>query len=80
MDSDVDTDSDIDSDADYDSPFEDPRVRYAFGLGSGAILVAVAFIFLEGTIRWIILGLAIVEVLIVPQVLKLRSRRGAPPP
>jgi hypothetical protein len=63
---------------DTSPPFENPRARYAVGLGSAAILVALAFLVLEGTVRWIVLGLAVVEVLIVPQLLKLRADRDAP--
>ena len=52
------------------SPLEKPVVRYGMGLSSAAVLAFVAFTFLEGTMRWIVLAFAVAEILIVPQFLK----------
>ncbi|NHN58800.1 MULTISPECIES: hypothetical protein [Halorussus] len=52
------------------SPLEKPVVRYGMGLSSAAILTFVAFAFLEGTTRWLVLGMAVLEVAVVPQFLK----------
>ncbi|MFC6838095.1 hypothetical protein [Halomarina ordinaria] len=52
------------------SPFENPIVRYGIGLCSASILVIVAFTLVDGTTRWVILGLAVVELLVLPPFLK----------
>ncbi|WP_132058070.1 hypothetical protein [Halorussus amylolyticus] len=59
-----------------DSPFENPSLRYGLGLSSAAILVVVAFTFLEGTIRWIVLGLAVLEVVVTPRILKMAAEQA----
>lgn len=55
------------------SPFENPAVRYGIGLTSAVILVFVALVFLDGTgiIQWAVLGLAVLEFLVTPQILKM---------
>lgn len=55
------------------SPFDSPFVRYGMGLSSAVVLAAIAFFFLEGTMRWIVLGFAVVEALFVPQFLKMAT-------
>lgn len=52
------------------SPLENPAVRYGMGLSSAAILAFIAFFFLEGITQWLVLGLAVIEVVFVPQFLK----------
>ncbi len=61
------------------SPFENPAVRYGMGMSSAAILVIVAFVFLDGIARWFVLGLAVIEVLVVPQILKRAMESDAEP-
>ncbi|WP_115865138.1 hypothetical protein [Halorussus litoreus] len=53
-----------------DSNSDNPVLRYGMAFSSAAILVFVAFAFLEGTIRWLVLGLAVVEVVLTPKFLK----------
>ncbi len=55
------------------SPYENPVVYYGVGLSSAMILAIVAFVLLEGTIRWIVMGLAVVEAVILPQLLKMSA-------
>ncbi|AUG47968.1 hypothetical protein BVU17_10720 [Haloarcula taiwanensis] len=52
------------------SPFENPIVRYGLPLVSATIVAAVALFLLEGTIRYVALGIAALEVVVVPQILK----------
>ncbi|GCF14851.1 hypothetical protein Harman_27860 [Haloarcula mannanilytica] len=52
------------------SPFENPIVHYGIPLVSAAVVAAVAFLFLEGTIRYVALGIAALEVVVTPQILK----------
>ncbi|QLK26211.1 hypothetical protein HYG81_00885 [Natrinema zhouii] len=52
------------------SVFDSPAIRYGMGLSSAAILTVVAFAFLDGTMRWLVLGLAVLEITVVPQILK----------
>jgi hypothetical protein len=40
------------------------------GLTSALVLAAVAFVFLDGTMKWLVLGMAVVEAVLVPQLLK----------
>ena len=52
------------------SPFANPAIRYGMGLSSAAILTFIAFTFLDGITRWVVLGLAVFEIVFVPQLLK----------
>lgn len=45
------------------------------GVASAVILTFVAFTSLDGTTRWLVLGLAVIEILVVPQVTKLAVAR-----
>lgn len=58
-----------------DLSFENPAVRYGMSLSTVVILVVLAFGFLEGTIRWLVLGIAVVELVFVPQLLKLAAEQ-----
>lgn len=58
------------------SPLERPVVRYGMGLSSAVILTIVAFGFLDGTMRWIVLGLAVMEIVFVPQIMKMAVDQG----
>ncbi|WP_226041881.1 hypothetical protein [Natrinema sp. DC36] len=52
------------------SAFDSPAIRYGMGLSSAAILTVVALAFLDGTMRWLVLGLAVLEITVIPQILK----------
>lgn len=52
------------------SPFENPVIRYGMGLSSAAIVAFVAFAFFDGTIRWLMVGFAVIEIVVLPQMLK----------
>ncbi|WP_197431184.1 hypothetical protein [Halorubrum sp. CBA1125] len=39
-------------------------------LVSAAVIAIIAFVLLEGTIRWVALGIAALEVIVTPQILK----------
>jgi len=58
------------------TPLDIPLVRYGFGLSSAAVLVALAFLVFEGTMRWVVLGIAALEVLVTPQILKLAAQQS----
>lgn len=51
-------------------PLSNSVVRYGLTAVNAAILVGIAFAFLDETVRWIVLGMAVLEVLITPQFLK----------
>lgn len=51
-------------------PFTHPAIRYGLGIGSAATLTFIAFSFLDGILRWLVLGLGIIEIVVIPQVLK----------
>ena len=41
-----------------------------FGLSGAVVLAAFAVLFLEGTIRWVILGIAVLDAVVTPRILK----------
>jgi len=47
-----------------------PAVRWGIGLSGGAIVAAVAFLFLSGTAQLAAYGIALLDVLVTPQILK----------
>ena len=52
------------------SPLTNPLVRYGLGVSSAAIVVVVAFTFLDGTARWAALAIAVLELVLTPRMLK----------
>jgi hypothetical protein len=52
------------------SIFQNPIVRFGLPAVNAAIIAVIAFVLLEGTVRWVALGIAVLEVVVVPQVLK----------
>lgn len=55
------------------SPFANPLIRYGLGLSSAAILAAVAFFFLDGTIQLLVFALAAFEAVFLPYFLKVST-------
>lgn len=55
------------------SPFDSPVVRYGMGASSALILVFVGFSFLDGLARWVVLGFAVLEIVVAPQLMKLAT-------
>jgi len=53
-----------------DNPLADARVRTLIGLSGAAVVAAVAILFLEGTTRWIVLGVAALDAVVTPFILK----------
>lgn len=52
------------------SVLENPVVHYGVPIVNAAIIVAIALTLLDGTVRWVALGIAAVEVVVTPQILK----------
>ena len=52
------------------SIFASPAIRYGISFVNAAVIAIIAFTFLEGTIRWVALGIAVLEVIVTPQILK----------
>jgi len=52
------------------SIFDSPVVRYGISLVNAAVIAIIAFVLLEGTIRWVALGIAALEIIVTPQILK----------
>jgi len=52
------------------SIFDSPLVRYGISLVNAAIVAVIAVTLLEGTVRWVALGIAALEVVVTPQILK----------
>ncbi|MFP9190515.1 hypothetical protein [Natronosalvus vescus] len=51
-------------------PFENPLYRYAVGISGAAILVFIAVFYLEGLLRYLVLGLAVIDAVLVPKILE----------
>jgi hypothetical protein len=52
------------------SPLSSPVIRYGYACMSAAIIAVIAFTVLDGTIRWVALGIAVIDFVVTPQVLK----------
>jgi hypothetical protein len=52
------------------SLFSNPALRYGICFVNAIVIAIIAFTFLEGTIRWVALGIAALEVIVTPQILK----------
>ena len=50
--------------------FQKPIFRYGVATSSATILVVTAWLFLDGPVRFLLLGMAALELLVVPWVLK----------
>jgi hypothetical protein len=59
------------------SPLERPLVRYGIGFVGATTIAVVAFVFFDGTLRLALLGLAVVDAVVTPQVLRLAAEREA---
>jgi hypothetical protein len=52
-------------------PFADSRVRALLGLSGGITILIVAFLFIEEPmVRWLLVGVAAVDVIVTPYMLK----------
>jgi hypothetical protein len=50
----------------------DAQVRYGASVAAALMLVVIAFVFFEsGPLRWFVLGLAVFQVVVTPQLMKL---------
>ena len=52
------------------SIFHSPAIRYGISFVSATVIALIAFAFLKGTVRWVALGIAALEVIVTPQILK----------
>lgn len=52
------------------SPYGFPLLRYGVGLRGAAVVAFVAFTYLDGTARWIVLGIAVPDALVTPMIPK----------
>jgi hypothetical protein len=59
------------------SPFERPLVRHGVGFLGAVTIAAVAFFFLEGTIQLVAYGVAVLDAIVTPQVLRISADSGA---
>ncbi|MFP9062423.1 hypothetical protein ACLI4R_18130 [Natrialbaceae archaeon A-chndr2] len=54
-----------------ESPFHNPMVRHGVGIGGAALLVFIAVFFLEGTLMYLVLGLAVIDAVLTPRILEM---------
>lgn len=51
-------------------PFENPLVRYMIGFSGSLLIIAIAVLFLEGTIFYLALGIAVLDAVATPKILE----------
>jgi len=56
---------------DEQHPFADRRVRSVLGLFSATMVLVVAFLFVDGTVRWVMVGVAAIDLVATPYILGL---------
>ena len=59
------------------NPFADSRVRSLVGLMGGIMIAVIAVLFLEGTLMWLALGIAVLDVILTPYLLKMSVEEAA---
>lgn len=52
-----------------------PRNRWAISLSSAIVLVVVAVLLLDGTMRWLVLGIAVLNVVVEPKILEMAAEQ-----
>ncbi|WP_136715759.1 hypothetical protein [Halorientalis salina] len=59
------------NDAPERNPLANPAVRHGLGFSGALVLVLVGYFFLEGTMQLLVYGMALLDVIVTPQILKL---------
>jgi hypothetical protein len=59
------------------NPLLNPVLRYGMATTSAAVVLVIAFLFLDGTARLVAVGIAVLEALVTPMILK-RAGEVAP--
>ena len=52
-----------------------PAVRWGIGLSGGLVVAAVSFFFLTGTTQLVAYGIALLDILVTPQILSLAAEQ-----
>ena len=52
------------------NPFANPVVRYGIGLSGALVVAAVGYLYLEGTTQLLAYVIAVLDLLVTPQILK----------
>ena len=47
-----------------------PAIRWGMGISGGLVVAAVGFLFLSGTAQLVAYGVALLDILVTPQILK----------
>jgi len=66
-----DTTNTYDEQNDQKNPLENPLFRYGIGFSGAAIVAAVALLYLEGTLRTIVLVIAVLDAFVTPKLLEI---------
>lgn len=54
-----------------ENPLASPLVRYGIGLSGATILVATAVLFLDGPLRYVVFGIAVLDAVVTPKILEM---------
>jgi hypothetical protein len=60
---------------DQQNPLEDSRIRSAMGLVSATMVVVVAVFLVDGVMRWLLFGIAALDLVMTPYILGLVARQ-----
>ncbi|WP_251342358.1 hypothetical protein [Haloplanus halophilus] len=52
------------------NPLANPVLRYAVGASGAIAVAAIAYLFLDGTVQLVAYAIAVLDVLVTPQILK----------
>jgi hypothetical protein len=61
---------------DEQNPLEDRRIRSMMGLFSATIVVVIAILVADGMLRWLMLGIAAVDLVATPYILGLAAKQA----
>lgn len=52
-----------------------PTVRWGIGLSGALVVAAISFRFLSGTVQLVAYGIALLDILVTPQILKMAAEQ-----
>jgi hypothetical protein len=60
------------------NPLESSLVRTLIALSGASVAAAVGVLFFDGLLRWLIIGIAVLDVIVTPYILKMAAEQNQP--